>query len=199
VGRIRLAVDIDQAALVERCLAYVTDPRPSRSAHRELFRLLELLGRYGLGPHRELLELLAVEGGAGREEVATIVSSWLADVAADEAAVGSAVGEAGHSGLSAPPGLAAPGAPRSRRGRRGMVRPTVRITAGAVPAEAERLTPREVEVLRLVAAGQTNRQIAGTLGLSPHTVKRHVYRILLKLDLPTRAAAAAFSLQAGLV
>jgi pimeloyl-ACP methyl ester carboxylesterase/DNA-binding CsgD family transcriptional regulator len=53
------------------------------------------------------------------------------------------------------------------------------------------LTSREREVLELVADGLSNAAIAGRLKLSEHTVKRHVANILLKLDLPTRAAAAA--------
>ncbi len=52
------------------------------------------------------------------------------------------------------------------------------------------LSAREREVLGLVAEGTSNPQIAVQLGLSEHTVKRHVANILLKLDLPSRAAAA---------
>jgi pimeloyl-ACP methyl ester carboxylesterase/DNA-binding CsgD family transcriptional regulator len=55
----------------------------------------------------------------------------------------------------------------------------------------EVLSTREREVMKLVAAGLSNAAIAGRLDLSEHTVKRHVANILLKLDLPTRAAAAA--------
>jgi pimeloyl-ACP methyl ester carboxylesterase/DNA-binding CsgD family transcriptional regulator len=55
------------------------------------------------------------------------------------------------------------------------------------------LSPREREVLVLVAEGLSNAGIAARLQLSNHTVKRHVANILLKLDLPTRAAAAAFA------
>jgi DNA-binding CsgD family transcriptional regulator len=53
------------------------------------------------------------------------------------------------------------------------------------------LSDREREVLKLVADGLSNSGIAKQLRLSDHTVKRHVANILLKLDLPTRAAAAA--------
>jgi pimeloyl-ACP methyl ester carboxylesterase/DNA-binding CsgD family transcriptional regulator len=61
--------------------------------------------------------------------------------------------------------------------------------AGATGLEA--LSAREREVLGLVADGLSNAAIAEALRLSDHTVKRHVANILLKLDLPTRAAAAA--------
>jgi DNA-binding NarL/FixJ family response regulator len=53
------------------------------------------------------------------------------------------------------------------------------------------LSVREREVLELVADGLSNAAIAVELSLSEHTAKRHVANILLKLDLPTRAAAAA--------
>lgn len=55
------------------------------------------------------------------------------------------------------------------------------------------LTARESEVVALVAEGLSNLAIAGALRLSEHTVKRHVANILTKLDLPSRAAAAAFA------
>jgi LuxR family maltose regulon positive regulatory protein len=52
------------------------------------------------------------------------------------------------------------------------------------------LTPRELEVLALLTAGLSNKLIARTLNLSPHTVKRHVARILDRLDLASRMQAA---------
>jgi pimeloyl-ACP methyl ester carboxylesterase/DNA-binding CsgD family transcriptional regulator len=55
------------------------------------------------------------------------------------------------------------------------------------------LSAREREVLALIADGLSNSAIAQRLKLSEHTVKRHVGNILLKLDMPTRAAAAAFA------
>jgi pimeloyl-ACP methyl ester carboxylesterase/DNA-binding CsgD family transcriptional regulator len=57
------------------------------------------------------------------------------------------------------------------------------------------LTARENEVVGLIADGKSNAAIAAELNLSEHTVKRHVANILLKLDLPSRAAAAAFSVR----
>ncbi len=60
------------------------------------------------------------------------------------------------------------------------------------------LTRREREVLRLVAQGLTNRQIAERLAVSEFTVKRHMANLLTKLDLPSRAAAAAFAARAGM-
>lgn len=61
------------------------------------------------------------------------------------------------------------------------------------------LTPRELEVLRLVAAGKSNRVIAGELVLSEKTVARHLANIFAKLDLSSRSAATAYAFQNDLV
>jgi LuxR family transcriptional regulator, maltose regulon positive regulatory protein len=61
------------------------------------------------------------------------------------------------------------------------------------------LTRREVDVLKLVAKGLSNPEIARLLVLSEHTVHRHVANILIKLNLPTRAAATGWGVRTGLV
>jgi DNA-binding CsgD family transcriptional regulator len=61
------------------------------------------------------------------------------------------------------------------------------------------LTPRELEVLRLVAAGKTNRDIAAELIVSEHTVARHVQNIFAKLRVSSRTAATAFAFEHHLV
>jgi pimeloyl-ACP methyl ester carboxylesterase/DNA-binding CsgD family transcriptional regulator len=61
------------------------------------------------------------------------------------------------------------------------------------------LTRRETEVMRLVASGLSNRDIASSLVLSEHTVHRHVANILRKLAASTRAGAAAHATRAGLI
>jgi DNA-binding NarL/FixJ family response regulator len=72
--------------------------------------------------------------------------------------------------------------------------------AGDGPAGAAGgLTAREVEVLRLVATGRTNRAIASELVLSERTVDRHVSNILTKLGVPSRAAATAWAYEHRLV
>ncbi len=63
----------------------------------------------------------------------------------------------------------------------------------------DRLTARERDVLRLVSEGLSNHEIAKRLGLSEHTVHRHVSNILTKLDLPSRAAAAAAAARSGAI
>jgi DNA-binding CsgD family transcriptional regulator/tetratricopeptide (TPR) repeat protein len=61
------------------------------------------------------------------------------------------------------------------------------------------LTTREVEVLRLIASGKTNRAIASELGLSEKTVARHVHNSLTKIGVPSRAAATAYAYENGLI
>jgi DNA-binding NarL/FixJ family response regulator len=60
------------------------------------------------------------------------------------------------------------------------------------------LTGREIEVLALVAQGISNQEIGERLFISSFTVKRHIANILTKLDLPSRAAAAAYAIREGL-
>lgn len=67
------------------------------------------------------------------------------------------------------------------------------------PADAGGLTAREVEVLRLVARGRTNRQIAAELDISEKTVARHVSNIFTKIDVSSRAAATAYAFTHRLV
>ncbi|MBB5788173.1 helix-turn-helix transcriptional regulator [Jiangella mangrovi] len=68
-----------------------------------------------------------------------------------------------------------------------------------VPGAGVALTPREREVLRLVAAGRTNRAVAAELVLSEKTVARHVANIFTKLNVSSRAAATAYAYEHGLV
>ena len=69
---------------------------------------------------------------------------------------------------------------------------------GPPPAGPGGLSAREVQVLRLVASGRTNRQIAAEMTLSEHTVSRHLQNIFGKLGVSTRAAATAAAFTDGL-
>ena len=72
--------------------------------------------------------------------------------------------------------------------------------ARAWPPEAAPagLTEREVAVLRLVAAGRSNKEIAAELVVSVHTVERHLVNIYRKIDARTRVDATGFAVQHGL-
>jgi DNA-binding CsgD family transcriptional regulator len=67
------------------------------------------------------------------------------------------------------------------------------------PTERQGLSDRELQVLRLVAAGKSNREIASELVISEHTVARHVQNIFAKLRVSSRAAATAFAFEHELV
>jgi DNA-binding NarL/FixJ family response regulator len=67
------------------------------------------------------------------------------------------------------------------------------------PSLSEHLTVREIEVLRLMAGGQSNRQIAASLGISEHTAKFHVSSVLGKLGAGSRTEAATIGIIRGLV
>jgi DNA-binding NarL/FixJ family response regulator len=74
-----------------------------------------------------------------------------------------------------------------------------RIDATAGEEVPAGLTPRELEVLRLVAAGKSNREIAATLTISEHTAARHLQNIFAKLGVSSRTAAGAFAFEHDLV
>jgi len=75
--------------------------------------------------------------------------------------------------------------------------PVAPIPIGAAPRA--HLTAREVSVLRLVARGQTNRQIGTELHVSEHTVANHIRAVLVKTGCANRAEAAAWAQRAGLL
>jgi DNA-binding NarL/FixJ family response regulator len=69
----------------------------------------------------------------------------------------------------------------------------------SAPAEQPALTPREIEVLRMMAEGEANKSIAWKLGISEHTAKFHVASILGKLNAASRAEAVAIGIRKGLI
>jgi DNA-binding NarL/FixJ family response regulator len=77
--------------------------------------------------------------------------------------------------------------------------PLVALADVAAETAAGDLTPRELEVLRLLAQGRTNQEIAETLFISLRTATTHVTNILAKLGLDSRTAAAAHAVRKGLV
>jgi DNA-binding NarL/FixJ family response regulator len=72
-------------------------------------------------------------------------------------------------------------------------------TTQAPHAPDASLTPREIEVLRMLAEGLANKNIAWKLGISEHTVKFHVTSIFTKLNVSSRAEAVATGMRRGLI
>lgn len=79
------------------------------------------------------------------------------------------------------------------------VRASTHRLVPAAPAYPDGLTAREVEVLRLIAAGKTTREIAGALVVSPYTVERHITNLYAKAGVRGRAGAASYALHHNLV
>ena len=73
------------------------------------------------------------------------------------------------------------------------------VAGTRLPSWPAQLTDREVEVLRLVARGQSNKQIAAKLGISPKTVQHHVAHVYAKIGVGSRAGAAIFATEHGLL
>jgi DNA-binding CsgD family transcriptional regulator len=73
------------------------------------------------------------------------------------------------------------------------------LSGRAKAGDTHGLSARELEVLRLLASGRTNRDIAAELVVSEHTVARHVQNIFAKLGISSRSAATAFAFEHGLV
>lgn len=93
---------------------------------------------------------------------------------------------------------------RTARGER-IVSPSIAVQLAGTwrqePREtgASSLTPRELEVLQLLAEGLTNQQVGARLGLSSRTVKTHVQNLLVKLDVPDRTGAVGRAFRLGLI
>jgi DNA-binding NarL/FixJ family response regulator len=77
--------------------------------------------------------------------------------------------------------------------------PTRPKIAAAPPTALAELTPREIEVLRLIARGLSNAEIARDLFLPEHTAKTHAAHILTKLDLRDRVKAVVLAYESGVV
>lgn len=86
-----------------------------------------------------------------------------------------------------------------RRARELLGRPHLARAGALLPTYPDRLTVREVEVLRLIAAGRTNREIADALTLSIRTVGRHITNVYGKIGARNKADATAYALRHGIV
>lgn len=81
---------------------------------------------------------------------------------------------------------------------RGALSPTIEASTSPVASPWDALSTREREVLKLIARGNSNQQIADALFISPATAKVHVRSIMTKLNLESRTSAAAFAIHNGL-
>ena len=88
--------------------------------------------------------------------------------------------------------------PDKREEKTALTRLSSRSTEPYIYQEYEELTARESEVLRLLALGLSNKQIAGRLIISPHTVNGHIHSIFGKLALNSRSAATRYALEHNL-
>ena len=177
------AADVAELRQLERLVG-----TPSLRAFADLAEAVVAAGRGEHGRARTLLED-AVDGfdaGGARFEAAR----GRIDLAATLRALGRA-DAAGTEAAAALECLVDLGAETEARRAREVLH-----DAGDVPPWD--LTPREREVLRLLADGLTNREIADRLVVSHHTVHRHVTNLLRKLGLSSRTAAAAHAVRAGL-
>lgn len=105
---------------------------------------------------------------------------------------------------SAPTGEVREAVRRTERGER-IISPSIAMQLAGTwrqeprDAGASALSPRELEVLQLLAEGLTNEQVGDRLGLSARTVKTHVQNLLVKLDVPDRTGAVARGFRLGLI
>jgi len=193
----RQSGDREQArAHAERALAYATEPRQPLAllaAHRLLGELSTEAGQYEEATyHLDASLALANACAAPFERALTVLAAAQLHLATDAPAEARNLLDevrAICTPLGARPTLARANALAARLD-------AVRATAPAYPAG---LSAREVEVLRLVAQGLTNPQVAERLSLSPRTVGQHLSSIYNKLGVATRAAATRFAVEQRLL
>jgi ATP/maltotriose-dependent transcriptional regulator MalT len=182
-------------AHAERALAHATEPRQPLAllqAQRLLGQLDTVTGRVDAADsHLQRALDLATRCEAPFEQALTLLAlAELRAVTGDTATARQSLHEvrAICEPLSAKPTLARVDALVAR----------LDAASPATPSYPAGLSGREVEVLRLVAQGLTNPQVAERLYLSPRTVEQHLRSIYNKLGVSTRAAATAFAVQHGL-
>jgi DNA-binding NarL/FixJ family response regulator len=144
-------------------------------------------------PHTRVLVLtIAADGGQVIEALMAGACGYLLkDASVEEIVSGVRAAAAGESLISPP--IASQLLTRLRADQR-------EPTEDAVPAEGRAdLSDREIEVLRLLAAGKDNAEIAGELFISPKTVKNHISSILAKLQIENRIQAAVYAVRSGIV
>ena len=176
-------------------------------ARRACDELVELVGRYdsamlsGMAAHaRGAVELAEGEPAAALASLRRATEIWLALEAPYEAARSRALaGQACRALGDEEAATLELDAARSAFERLGAAPDLARLHSLVGEAATHGLSAREQEVLRLVAAGKSNREIAQALVISEHTVARHLQNIFAKLRLSSRTEAAAFAFEHDLV
>jgi len=191
----RQSGDIEQArAHAERAHAHATEPRQPLAllaAHRLLGELDGDEGHHDDAAHHLEASLkLAEDCQVPYERALTLLALAELHAAAGDAAAA--------RGLDAARAICEPLGARPALARADALAARIAATEDARSAFPAGLSPREIEVLRLIAGGHTNREIADALSLSVHTVSAHVRTILAKTAADNRTAAAAFARRHGL-
>lgn len=194
--------------LLVRARADLDELEAARTAFAELTECCATVGTpYVLARSRLVAGELAVAGGhhdEARRAFEDAVDSFTAgsapyDAAISRLALAGALVALGRDERAASEVLAA----RETFERLGAARDLLRAEGAprraVMPEALGELTSRELEVLRLVAQGLSDPEIAERLVVSPHTVHRHVANVRSKLRLPSRAAAVAYASRAGLL
>jgi DNA-binding NarL/FixJ family response regulator len=170
-----------------------SDPRQPLSllaAHRLLGELDTAVG-HDADAERHLMDALALADACGAPFERSLTLLALAEQRASTGQIGAA-----RSLLDEVRAICLPLEATPTLARVDALAATLAATGAQHPAG---LTPRELEVLRLLTAGRSNPEIADALYISPRTVTTHVSNILAKLDVATRTEAAAVAVRDGVI
>jgi DNA-binding CsgD family transcriptional regulator len=195
----RAAGDTARARIhAEHALVYATSPRQplaSLAAHRALGTLATDEGAFEIAKSHFAQSLTLADACRAPYERSQTLIAWaeLALAKGDVTVAKTAIDDVGAicTPMNALPALARAERVAAEIAQSEMSRTVNRTTVAG-------LTPREIDVLRLVATGLSNGEIAEQLYLSPNTVKVHVARILAKVGVRNRAAATEFALRNGI-